>query len=61
MHPTKMELQTYLEVDEVYNWRMDPEIKVSRSLSLDHAVEYEMGEDEVVARRQSIAEEGDER
>lgn len=56
MHPTKMELQTYLEVDEVYNWRFDPEIKVSRSLSLDLAIPYEMGEDEVVARRQSAVE-----
>ena len=60
MNPTKVELQTYLEVDEVYNWRYDPSIKLSRSLSLDVAIPYEMGEDEYIARRESFKEKEEE-
>jgi hypothetical protein len=55
MDPLKVELTNYLEVEEVYNWRFaDPDIKVSRSLSLDFAIPYEMGEDEYIARRESV-------
>lgn len=55
MDPLKVELENYLMVDEVFGWRYEnSEIKLARSLSLDLAVPYEMGEDEYIARRESI-------
>lgn len=55
MNPDKIELENYLKLDEIFGWRyVDPEIKVQRSLSLDHAVPYEMGEDEYIARKESF-------
>jgi hypothetical protein len=55
MNPFKVELENYLQKDEEYPWKFsDTQIKVSRSLSLDHAIPYEMGEDEYIARKESF-------
>lgn len=55
MNPDKVELENYLALDDIYGWNyIDSDIKVARSLSLDHAVPYEMGEDEYIARRESL-------
>ena len=60
MNPFKVELENYLKLDEVFGWRFaDTEIKVARSISLDHAVPYEMGEDEYIAKKESFKQNAD--
>ena len=53
MHPMKRELDKYLKKDETYNWVFLNVKKQNRSRSMDMAIEYEMGEDEMAGRSMS--------
>lgn len=57
--PLKVELEDYLKTEDYFHYRFEnPMIKkLTRSLSVNHAVEYEMTEDEVEAIRTRVSRE----